>query len=135
LSWEVALSCLAISTKFYHDFLHPLYPISMKEFMVLSPHKLSSSQFERMQRDILGFFDYEIHGITPHAFFEELWDALPSLQAILDFGRPRRIIRNEMWTLLQRAALRWDMIRFPISVLTAAALIEGIVLALADEYQ
>lgn len=55
---------------------------------------------------MLDSFDYEILGVTPHAYFEELWDALPSLQEILKLRRSRRIVRNEMWERLQLAALR-----------------------------
>ena len=50
-------------------------------------------------------FEYEIWGVSPYALFEELWAALPSLQKILDFGRPRNIVLNEMWANLQRASL------------------------------
>ncbi|KAF8508291.1 hypothetical protein JB92DRAFT_2953775 [Gautieria morchelliformis] len=135
LMWDVAFCSLAISTKFYHDFLYPLYPIYSHDFLTISPQLTSSFHFEHTQRNILEAFDYEIFGITPHAFFEELWAALPRLQDMLDYGRPRDIIRNEMWARLQRASLELDMMRFPISLLTAAALAEGIILALVDEYQ
>ncbi|KAF8577017.1 hypothetical protein K439DRAFT_1418539 [Ramaria rubella] len=135
LTWDAAFGCLAISTKFYHDFLQPLYPIYSKDFLVISPQNLSRDQFEDTQRDILDAFDYEVHGVTPHAYFEEFWAALPSLRDILDFPYAQKIVQKEMWETLQHASLQWDLMRFPVSLLTAVALIEGIVFALADEYQ
>lgn len=110
--------------KFYHDFLAPLSPICSQHFLAIAPQLLSHDQFEvslyqlntttsrafhrqlqRMQRDVLDAFDYEVHGVTPHAFFEELWDALPSLRDILRVRRTQAEIREEMWDVLQLAAL------------------------------
>ncbi|KIJ31843.1 hypothetical protein M422DRAFT_783686 [Sphaerobolus stellatus SS14] len=133
--WEAAFCCLVISCKVYHDFLYPLYPIYADEFLSIAPYRMTYKQLEDTQKDILTAFNYQIQGVTPQAFFEELWAALPSLQEILNYGRPLRIIKHEMWGKLQRASLRSDVMRFPVSQLTVAALVEGIILALIDEYE
>ncbi|TDL18217.1 hypothetical protein BD410DRAFT_843054 [Rickenella mellea] len=117
ITWDVAVSCLAIAVKFHHDFLHPLSPIYEYDFLAMAPHPMSHDDFEISQKDVLEALKYEIRGTTPEPYIQELWACLPTMRHLLNF-------EDEI-----------DMLRFPVSVLTAVSIVEGAIEALITKYE
>ncbi|KAI0926491.1 hypothetical protein AcV7_005415 [Taiwanofungus camphoratus] len=135
VNWDTAVGCLALSVKFHRDVLFPLYAIPAHEFMSLAPHEMSFENLEAAQRDILEAFSFCIGSVTPGSFMQELWLALPSLRALLGFDNGWAIAQEEAWAALLDALLEPDILRFPISLLTASALIDGIIESLIQKYK
>lgn len=106
------------------------------------------------QRDILSAFSFNIGSITPQDFMDELWLALPTLrkatEPLKDGWKSAKI---EIWDRLLDAVLgtltrsklstfacsdhdtEHDFLEFPISLLTASALLDGLIIALARYYK
>ncbi|KAJ7184520.1 hypothetical protein C8R46DRAFT_1299604 [Mycena filopes] len=132
--WDCCLACLAISVKMHRDVLEPLEPVLSWEFEALAPHHISFDELETAQRDVLETFNWSL-GDTPQPILDELWLALPSLQQLLDFENGWRFAQKEAWWRLNDALLESDILNFPISLLTVAALAEALVAALVSKYE
>ncbi|KDR71613.1 hypothetical protein GALMADRAFT_143867 [Galerina marginata CBS 339.88] len=132
--WNTAVACLAISVKFHRDFLEPLIPVFAQEYVSLAPHSLSYERLETAHRDILGTFDYRL-GVTPQPVMDQLWFSLSSLRTLLHFDGGWACAMRRSWTCLYDCLVEPDVQRFPVSMLTVAALMEGIIQSLMLEYR
>ncbi|KAH9941549.1 hypothetical protein B0H21DRAFT_752445 [Amylocystis lapponica] len=126
LIWDIALACVALCVKFHRDALFPLYIILTNEFLALAPHALTDEDLETAQRDVFEALSFSLGSTTPAAFMQELWHALPSLRALLSFDDGWAVAQAEAWAVLLEALLEPDVFRFPVSLLTAAALLDGV---------
>ncbi|KAJ7494400.1 hypothetical protein B0H11DRAFT_2227817 [Mycena galericulata] len=151
VAWDCCLACLAISVKIHRDVLEPLEPILSWEFEAIAPHQLTYEDLEIAQRDVLSAFEYSLGG-TPQPIMDELWTALPSLQQLLHFEGGWKHAQKEAWCLLFDAVAgaelffihnidhdasrtEPDILKFPVSLLTVAALSEALVTALVSKYK
>lgn len=107
------------------------------------------------QRDILAAFDFCIGSITPQGLMDELWLALPTLRKATEPVKDGwKSVQAEIWDRLFDAligTLSWsyfisysikfdhapepDVLQFPISLLTASAVIDGLIIAIARYYK
>ncbi|KAI0664175.1 hypothetical protein C8Q70DRAFT_905402 [Cubamyces menziesii] len=133
--WDVALACLTISIKFHRDFLYPLNVIYAHEFLCLAPHEVEFEDLESAQRDVLEALGYQVGNATPGAFMAELWLALPPLRRLVGFDEGWERVQEHAWEVLCEAIQQAEVLLYPISLLTAAAVIEGILEALAQRYR
>ncbi|EJC99455.1 uncharacterized protein FOMMEDRAFT_148678 [Fomitiporia mediterranea MF3/22] len=133
--WDVAISCLAIAIKYNRDFLSPFSPVYAREFLVLAPHPMSHDDFEISQKDVLQALEYEIRDVTPGPFMQEIWASLSSFRKLLSFSDGWEITQMNAWHILNASMTASEMLQFPISLLTAGALVEGAVVALIDLYE
>ncbi|KAG6907724.1 hypothetical protein DXG01_007581 [Tephrocybe rancida] len=89
-------------------------------------------------RDLLAALAFRL-GDTPQALLIELWEALPALRALLsglhpgerggeegDAQREWNLVLRETWRGLFAAVCEHDVLRFPLSLLTSAALLHGL---------
>ncbi|KAF7353812.1 hypothetical protein MVEN_01066700 [Mycena venus] len=86
------------------------------------------------QRDVLEVFKFRLGG-TPQPILDELWIALPSLQQLLEFQNGWKFAQKETWWRLFDAVAEPDVLKFPISLLTVAALAEALIAALVSKYE
>ncbi|PCH37539.1 hypothetical protein WOLCODRAFT_167571 [Wolfiporia cocos MD-104 SS10] len=135
LTWDIALACVTLSVKFHRDVFLPLYSIPANNFMLLAPHSLSYEDLEAAQRDILYTFSFSIGSVTPESYISELWLALPSLRSLLSFDGGWNTAQKETWAVLLEALMQPDVLRFPISLLTASALLDGVIDTLVERYK
>ncbi|THG96822.1 hypothetical protein EW145_g7712 [Phellinidium pouzarii] len=135
ITWDVAVSCLALAVKFHRDFLGPLSPIYSREFLVIAPHPMSHDDFEISQKDVLQALDYQIHEPTPEPFLTEIWNSLPTLRRLLSFTEGWEVAQMNAWHRLNVAIVAGEMFQFPMSILASAALIEGGIEALIALYE
>ncbi|KAI0768211.1 hypothetical protein BD413DRAFT_132326 [Trametes elegans] len=137
--WNTALSCLLISHKlalrrqFHHDTEWGFDAASAREYLVLSPYKFTLKEFGASQRDVLQTLGFRLGSATPGAYMDELWRALPTLSRM--DGSERELIQDEAWEILRKALQCRKVLRFPLSVLTGAALVEAVVRVLAQNGQ
>ncbi|KAJ6606177.1 hypothetical protein DFH09DRAFT_1386790, partial [Mycena vulgaris] len=134
VAWDCCLACLAISVKFHRDVLQPLNPVFSWEFEALAPHQLTYEDLETAQRDILSTFSFNL-GASPQPIFDELYLALASLRQLLNFRGGWKHAQKEAWELLFDAVTQPDILKFPISLLAVAALVEALVAALVSSYE
>ncbi|KAI9439117.1 hypothetical protein H4582DRAFT_2142468 [Lactarius indigo] len=120
--WDYAVAAIALA--FHRDNLPPLKPIYARHFLVMAPHEMSFDDLEISQRDLLECLSYDLGMLTPQAILDELRLALPALRHVLHFERAWEDVLSETWKQLLAAA--HYILRFPMSLLTAAALIEAI---------
>ncbi|KZT00176.1 uncharacterized protein LAESUDRAFT_666682, partial [Laetiporus sulphureus 93-53] len=132
--WDVAVACLALSVKFHRDVFLPLYSIPAHEFMAIAPHSISYDDFEAAHRDVLYALSYSVGSVTPGMYMQELWEALPSLRQALGFDNGWKIAQEETWAILLEAMMQPDVLRFSMSLLTASAMIDGIIESLVHKY-
>ncbi|PIL29208.1 hypothetical protein GSI_09257 [Ganoderma sinense ZZ0214-1] len=66
---------------------------------------------------------------------EELWEALPTLRRLVGFDGGWDGVQRKAWDVLCDALQQQDLLRFPISLLTAAAIMEGVLDALVKRYK
>ena len=103
---------------------------------------------------------YYVGSATPGAFIAELWLALPTLRRLVGFDEGWERVQEHAWEVLCEAIQRTsillphfqepavpgaqyvrhacteaEVLLYPISLLTAAAVIEGILEALAQRYR
>lgn len=124
--WDYAVAAIALAVKMHRDSHAPLKPIFGNHFLALACHEMSFEDLEWAQRHLLLYFSYNLCIPTPQAFIEELPLALPTLRDTLESEHEREDVLSETWKQLIAAA-RWpSMLRFPVSLLTATALIEAI---------
>ncbi|KAI0251699.1 hypothetical protein BJV78DRAFT_1125880 [Lactifluus subvellereus] len=124
--WDYAVAAIALAVKIHRDFLPPLKPIYARHFLALAPHDMCFDDLELAQRDLLEYFSYDLGMPTPQALLDELRLALPTLRHVLEAEHAWEDILSETWEQLLAAAHSPDLLRFPVSLLTATALIEGI---------
>ncbi|CAA7264492.1 unnamed protein product [Cyclocybe aegerita] len=136
--WDIAVGCLSLSVKvfrsFHRDFLNPLIPVYAHEYLSLSPHNMSHEDLETTHRDILSALDYTL-GVTPQLLMDELWFSLPSLQALLDFDGGWPSAMADAWRFLFDALKEPDILKYPISLLTVLAVMNGITEGLVRKYR
>ncbi|KAI0767274.1 hypothetical protein C8Q74DRAFT_1203943 [Fomes fomentarius] len=136
VTWDIAVACLALSVKFHRDVLFPLDVIYAHEFIDLAaPHKMTFEDLENAQRDVLEAVAYRIGSATPGAFMEELWAALPTLRTLVGFDGGWEGVQKEAWATLCDALQYVEILQYPISLMTACAIIEGIVEVLSMRYK
>lgn len=91
--------------------------------------------------------------MTPEPFIQEIWNSLPTFRKLLSYPDGWESTRLNAWQILNASAtskcheyiaftyltffftVATEMIQFPISLLTAAALIEGATASLIDFYE
>ncbi|KIM43949.1 hypothetical protein M413DRAFT_25456 [Hebeloma cylindrosporum] len=129
--WDIAVACLSLSVKFHRDFLEPLLPVYASEYVAIAPHALGLDDLENAHRDVLSALDYRL-GVTPQLLMDELWCALPSLRALLDFDEGWENAMKNAWFFLFDALQEPDVLQLQISRLTVVALMDGIVESLVD---
>ncbi|KAJ3988203.1 hypothetical protein F5890DRAFT_554228 [Lentinula detonsa] len=134
VTWDVAVGCLALSVKMHRDFLPPLYPIFSSDYEELAPHDMGYGDLEAAQRDIFSALSYNL-GSTPQAILDDLWIALPSLRELLNSDEGWGLVLQETWLILFETVSEPEVMDFSLSLLTAAAVIEGLVSALVRHYQ
>ncbi|KAF8621437.1 hypothetical protein AX15_007795 [Amanita polypyramis BW_CC] len=131
--WDIAVGSLTLSVKFHRDFLEPLSPVFSREYQQLAPHRLSFGDLESAQRDILTALSYHL-GVTPQPLLDNLWLALPSLRQLFDYEGGWNYALRETWLQLFDAIAEPDVLQYPISLLTVACLVEGILAALVQKH-
>ncbi|RDX40830.1 hypothetical protein OH76DRAFT_1365616 [Lentinus brumalis] len=135
ITWDVAVACLALSVKFHRDVLFPLDVIYVDEFMDLAPHEMDFYDLETAQRDVLEAVTYRVGSATPGAFMEELWNALPTLRRLVRFDGGWDAVQEEAWVILNDALQQPEVLRYPPSLVTGGAVIEGILEVLKRRYK
>ncbi|KAJ7611702.1 hypothetical protein FB45DRAFT_314686 [Roridomyces roridus] len=133
-AWDACLACLDISVKLHRDTLAPLYPVYLDEIIALAPHKCLEDDLEIGVRDALSVFNYSLGG-TPQPIMDELWLALPALRQLLDFSDGWKHTQKEAWHRFFEAVAEPDILKFRISLLTAAVLAEALMAALVFKYK
>ncbi|KAG1728382.1 uncharacterized protein EDB91DRAFT_1313973, partial [Suillus paluster] len=136
VTWDIALGSLALCVKFHRDFLAPLSPVCADEFLNLAQHSVSYEDLEVSQRDILSACGFSLGSITPQGYMDELWLALPTLRkvtALLKNGWES--VQVETWDRLFDTLIEPDFLQFPVSLLTASALLDGLIIAIARHYK
>ncbi|KAH8991454.1 hypothetical protein EDB86DRAFT_2806571 [Lactarius hatsudake] len=124
--WDYAVAAIALAVKIHRDNLPPLKPIYARHFLAIAPHEMSFDDLEISQRDLLECLSYDLGMPTPQAILDELQLALPTLRHVLHFEHAWEDVLSETWKQLLAAAHSPDILRFPVSLLTATALIEAI---------
>ncbi|KZP09361.1 hypothetical protein FIBSPDRAFT_760073, partial [Athelia psychrophila] len=133
--WDAAVSSLALSCKVHRDVLAPLCPVYACEYLAIVPHSISLSELEASQRDVLQALDYSLGHSMPQAFLDELWCALPSLRALLAFEGGWEMAQRETWErLFDLIPAEPDVLRFPVSLMTAPALMAGVLLSVIAQH-
>ncbi|KAF9011096.1 hypothetical protein BDQ17DRAFT_1345462 [Cyathus striatus] len=87
---------------------------------------------KEVQRDLLSSFSYYI-GDGLQLILDELWIALPSLRLLLSCKGGWENVQRETYRGLYLAICQPDVLRFPISLLTAAILMKAILTSLSVE--
>ncbi|KAI0768210.1 hypothetical protein BD413DRAFT_446515, partial [Trametes elegans] len=123
------------TTQFHRDVLYPLDVIYAHEFLALAPHELTFDDLESAQRDVLDALAFRVGSATPGAFIDEAWHALPTLRRLVGFDGGWDGVQGEAWDVLCEALQFPEVLQFPISLLTGAALVEGVVRVLSKRFK
>ena len=95
---------------------------------------------------------YEVREITPGPFLDELWNCLSTLRRLLAFPNAWTSVQQYVWKKINGCATgtvhhlklsllnarlyeEGEMLQFPVSLLTAAAIIDGTVDALMSYFE
>ncbi|KAI0718555.1 hypothetical protein C8T65DRAFT_803825 [Cerioporus squamosus] len=135
VTWDVAVACLALSVKFHRDVLFPLDVIYVDEFLDLAPHEIEFEDLETAQRDVLEAITYRVGSATPGAFMAELWAALSTLRSLVGFDGGWDAVQEEAWGILNDALQQPELLQYPSSLVTGAAVIEGVLEVLQRRYK
>ncbi|KAI0729487.1 hypothetical protein C8Q72DRAFT_777920, partial [Fomitopsis betulina] len=135
VTWDCAVACVALSIKFHGDVFLPYYMIPAREFGALAPHAMTFDDLEAAQRDIFDVLAHSLGSATPGQYLQDFWLALPSLRALLAFDEGWKNAQEEMWAILLEAFMQTNILRFPTSLITACALIDGCVDVLIERYK
>ncbi|KAL7284573.1 hypothetical protein ACG7TL_001865 [Trametes sanguinea] len=136
VTWDIAIACLAISIKFHRDVLYPLDIIYAHEYLALAPHELGFEDLENAQRDVLEAIEFRIaSGSNPDAYMAELWQALPMLRQLVGFNEGWARAQEHAWDVLCEALQRPEVLQYPTSILTALAIMEGVLKTLTWRYK
>ncbi|KAG2113247.1 hypothetical protein BD769DRAFT_1364213 [Suillus cothurnatus] len=134
--WDTALGSLALCVKFHRDFLCPLSPVYAYGFLDLARHSISYQDLEVSQCDILSACNFSLGSITPQGLMDGLWLALPTLRKATEPVKDGwKSVQIEIWDRLFDALLEPDVLQFPVSLLTASALLDGLIIAIARHYK
>ncbi|KAL0948509.1 hypothetical protein HGRIS_011070 [Hohenbuehelia grisea] len=128
---DTAAGCLAISVKLHRDTLWPLNPVHADEFVLLGEHEFTYEDLEAATRDVIEAFSGYL-GDSPQPILDEVWLALPSLRQMLDFEGGWVRARKDIWGRLLEAVREPDVLRFPMTLLTAAALVDALISTLLE---
>ncbi|KAF8547513.1 hypothetical protein OG21DRAFT_1501533 [Imleria badia] len=132
--WDLAVACMALAVKLHRDCLKPLSPVYADEFLEMAPHSIIHETLELAQRDILYTFEFQLGSCTPQDVMDELWNALPTLRReTVPVGWA--VVQSVTWEMLFKSLLEPDMLQYPVTLLTAAALVEGLTSALESQYK
>ncbi|KAK0184407.1 hypothetical protein F5146DRAFT_1228792 [Armillaria mellea] len=127
--WDMAVGAIAVSVKYHRDFLPPLLPVYAPSFQALAPHEMGFDELEDAQADLLSALGFMLGG-TPVGVFDELPEALPSLRELFPSCPENNgewdLVLRETWRSLMICILEPDILSFPISLLSAAAISEAI---------
>ncbi|TFK51173.1 hypothetical protein OE88DRAFT_1630035 [Heliocybe sulcata] len=132
-----ALACLAISVKFYRDFLPPLYPVAAVDFVRMARSECTVELLEEAQRAILDTISFSVAANSPAAYMAEMYDVLrySTLPRMVTFGpAPWNRVQSEVFDRLFGALYEPDVLKYPVSLLTAAALLEGLIDVMVELY-
>ncbi|KAH9830610.1 uncharacterized protein C8Q71DRAFT_851168 [Rhodofomes roseus] len=133
--WDCAVACVVLSVKFHRDVFPPYYLIPAREFGALASHTMSYADLEAAQCDVLDALSHSVGCVTPGQYLHDLWLALPSLRDLLAFENGWQAAQEETWAILLEAFMQRGILRFPTSLLTACALIDGCVDVLIERYK
>ena len=103
------------------------------------------------QQDVLGALSYTL-GVTPQGVLDDAWNALPELREMFGYDGGWNSVLKQTWDLLFASVLgpcilpcfsylinsvfsESDVLRFPVWLLTAAALAESIISTLVSRYE
>ncbi|KAL0945252.1 hypothetical protein HGRIS_000762 [Hohenbuehelia grisea] len=128
---DTAAGCLAISVKLHRDTLWPLNPVHADEFVLLGEHEFTYEDLEAATRDVIEAFSGYL-GDSPQPILDEVWLALPSLRQMLNFEGGWVRARKDVWGRLLEAVREPDVLRFPMTLLTAAALVDALISTLLE---
>ncbi|KAF8129873.1 hypothetical protein EV363DRAFT_1450895 [Boletus edulis] len=132
--WDLAVACMALSVKLHRDCLSPLRPVRAAEFLDMARYPMTHKMLELAQRDILYTFQFQLGSCTPQDVLDELWNALPTLRrATAPIGWTA--VQRVTWDKLFESLLALDMMQYPITLLTAAALVDSLTFALACQFR
>ncbi|KAI9566644.1 hypothetical protein HD554DRAFT_2174302 [Boletus coccyginus] len=132
--WNLAVACMALSVKLHRDCLAPLGPIFAAGFLDMAPHAMSHDTFELAQRQVLYTFQFQLGSCTPQDVLDELWNALSTLRrASAPIGWTA--VQCVTWDKLFQLLLEPDALQYPVTLLTAAALVDSLAFALACHYR
>ncbi|KAG8215656.1 hypothetical protein J3R82DRAFT_7530 [Butyriboletus roseoflavus] len=102
----------------------------------MAPYAMTHAAFELAQHDVMYTFEFLLGSCTPQDVLDELWDALPTLRkATAPIRDGWVVVQCVTWDKLFESLFEPDMLQYPVSLLTAAALIEGLLFALARHYR
>lgn len=123
----MAVGAIAVSVKYHRDFLPPLLPVYAPSFQALAPHEMGFDDLEDAQADLLSALGYALGG-TPVGILDELLEALPSVCELFPPNNNGEwdLVLRETWRSLMICVLEPDILTFPISLLSAAAVSEAI---------
>ncbi|KAI0080437.1 hypothetical protein K474DRAFT_1657861 [Panus rudis PR-1116 ss-1] len=126
---DIAVACVALTVKFHRDFLPPVQPIMADDFLLLASksHTLTYDDLEAAQREVLNVFSFCVGSVTPSAYMQEFWNALPSLRGLLTQVNAWETTKSFAWEHLKDAQYDLNHLKFPASLLTACALMRGLV--------
>ncbi|KAG6893927.1 hypothetical protein C0992_008145, partial [Termitomyces sp. T32_za158] len=151
------LMLTSTKNKYHRDFLHPLLPVYAQELMRMAPHgPVGYDDLETAHRDVLGALQFRL-GDTPQGMLGEVWEAVPALRRALGgeseagcgcgcrctevqerMGGWRdgwNIVQRETWRALCVAVLEPDVLKYPLSLLTASALLHGLCVIFVRQYE
>ncbi|KAE9384187.1 hypothetical protein BT96DRAFT_842641, partial [Gymnopus androsaceus JB14] len=134
VTWDVTIARLALSVKLHRDFLAPLFSVYSFQFEELALHYIEYEDLEAAQRDIIFALSYNLGGTQ--GILDELRIALPpSLRELLSFNQGWSSVLQETWLNFFEAVSDPEIMRFSLSLLTAAAVMEGLISGLSQGYQ
>ncbi|KAG9312418.1 hypothetical protein JVU11DRAFT_6799 [Chiua virens] len=134
--WDLAVACIALGIKLHRDCLPPLLPVFSAEFLELAPHSMTHVGLECAQRDIMYTLQCLLGSCTPQDVLDELWNALPTMRkATTSIPNGWTVVQRVVWDKLFESLLEPDTLQYPVTLLTAAALVDGLVFALTRHFR
>ncbi|EPQ52963.1 hypothetical protein GLOTRDRAFT_95026 [Gloeophyllum trabeum ATCC 11539] len=137
---DVAVACLAISAQIAHisqfnrDHLLPLYPLSARTFTRLATHEMDRHDLDAAKWDVFSALSFSISNDSPSAYMEEIYDFSTSFRVLLGSRQIWAQVQRETWQRLYLALFDSEILRFPVSLLTLAALVESTIDTLVEQY-
>ncbi|KAJ3549405.1 hypothetical protein NM688_g5178 [Phlebia brevispora] len=126
VAWDCAVACLASAVKLHRDFLEPLFPVIVNEYLLIASHVMTYKDLEAAQREVLQAFSFCLGTSTPGAYMEEIRNALPGLRTFVDRHANWDVVTAETWEVLYDSLIDQDYLRYPVYLLTGCSLIFGI---------
>lgn len=134
-----------------YSMTHDAFEVSVKRRYLMQ--SIDSTILQLAQRDILYTFQFMLGSCTPQDVLDELWLASPALRrATVPIQNGWEVVQRVTWDKLFESLLgecplikfafsclnvylEPDMLRYPVSLLTAAALIDGLTCALVRHFR